>query len=213
MTKPIIAAVLLTFGIQTAWAADKTPTVTIAYNGKTVKVTNKQKKVKVTANGAQVVVDNQLTDQEVTFVLEGTTDNGSFEYNGAYKTTIRLNGLSLKANEGCALNLKCGKRTKIQLADATDNSLEDGTDTLHKACIYTKGHLEFSGEGSLSLKANAGNAIQAKEFIQERQQEKSTSAPLQAMLSAPTLRSRKTEATSPSPCRAPTRKLLRPTPS
>ena len=159
-----VLTLVLLFESQTIMAADKR-TVRIVYSDNSVKVVNKIKKVSIITNGAKVSVDNTLADKEVEFILEGKSDNGSFEYNGSYKTTIVLNGVNLKTTEGAVINLNSGKRMKIKMAKGTINSLEDGVDTLHKACIYTKGHLEISGNGTLKLNGHAKNVISAKEYI------------------------------------------------
>ena len=60
--------------------------VTITYAGNSVKVSQpKNKKIKVTHTGAKVVVDSQVTDKEVEYVLKGESADGSFELNGKYK--------------------------------------------------------------------------------------------------------------------------------
>jgi hypothetical protein len=141
--------------------------VTITYAGNSVKVSQpKNKKIKVTHTGAKVVVDSQVTDDEVEYVLKGESADGSFELNGKYKATVTLDGLTLTAQEGPAINLKCGKRMKLHLADGSANVLVDGVDTLHKACIYTKGHLEIGGGGKLNVTGHSKNCIAAKEYIE-----------------------------------------------
>ena len=162
---------LLTIGTTTVWAAGtekaKAVKVTITYADGTVKVDQpKNKKIKVTHMGAKVVVDSQETGQEVEYVLKGRSDNGSFELNGNYKATVTLDGVNLKAQEGAAINLKCGKRMQLHLEKGSTNVLVDGEDTLHKACVYTKGHLEIGGAGQLNVTANANNAIAAKEYVE-----------------------------------------------
>ena len=158
---------LMAFGSVAGWAADGVK-ITITYNEGTVKVDQPKnsKKINVTHTGAKVVVDCQVTDQEVEYVLKGNTNNGSFELNGNYKATVTLDGVAIKSKEGAAINLKCGKRMKLNVQKGSTNSLEDGPDTLHKACIYTKGHLEIGGGGQLSVTANSKNAIAAKEYVE-----------------------------------------------
>jgi hypothetical protein len=105
----------------------------------------------------------------VEYVLKGRSGNGSFELNGDYKATVTLDGVDLKAQEGAAINLKCGKRMKLHLEKGSTNILVDGEDTLHKACIYTKGHLEIGGGGQLTVTANSKNGIAAKEYVEIKQ--------------------------------------------
>ncbi len=162
----VIACMAMIESASVAFAADGGDVVRITYAGNKVAVENRLKGVKVVANGSDVVVDNALTDREVEFVLSGTASDGSFAYKGNYKSTIVLNGLNLKSSTGSAIDLKCGKRMKVKIADGTENALADASDTLHNACLHTKGHLEISGGGLLRIEANGKNAIKAKEYIQ-----------------------------------------------
>ena len=167
MMRGMLAATMVLAGMMALHAADKAK-VTIIYDGNNVTVKNKVKGVKVTTVGARVTVDNSLMGEEVDFVLSGKTDAGCFVYNGSYKTTITLDGLSMKSADGAALQLNCGKRMNVHVNKGTENQLEDGTDTLHKACIYTKGHLELGGGGVLRLVGHAKNVISAKEYIEAK---------------------------------------------
>ena len=167
MMRGMLAATMVLAGMMALHAADKAK-VTIIYDGNNVTVKNKVKGVKVTTVGARVTVDNSLMGEEVDFVLSGKTDAGCFVYNGSYKTTITLDGLSMKSADGAALQLNCGKRMNVHVNKGTENQLEDGTDTLHKACIYTKGHLELGGGGVLRLVGHAKNLISAKEYIEAK---------------------------------------------
>ena len=165
----LMGVIVLTAGIGMMSAAKKDQ-VTIVYAGNSVKVSQpKNKDIQIKHNGAKVVVESAVTDKEVEYVLKGSSANGSFELNGAYKATVTLDGLELTAQEGAAINLKCGKRMNLNIKNGSKNVLEDGADTLHKACIYTKGHLEIEGGGQLTVKANSKNAIAAKEYVQIKQ--------------------------------------------
>ncbi len=167
LTCVMLAALMGFVGITMVYAADKTK-VTIKYDGNKVTVKNKVKGVKVITDGAKVTVDNSVTSEELDFVLSGHTDAGCFVYNGSYKTTITLDGIQMKAADGATLQLNCGKRMNVHINKGTENLLEDGTDTLHKACIYTKGHLELGGGGVLRLIGHAKNVISAKEYIEAK---------------------------------------------
>lgn len=117
-------------------------------------------------NGANVTITNDNTDREMCFVLSGNSTEGSFTYNGTYKTCIRLAGVSLKSTTGAALDIKCGKRIALELLAGTDNYLEDCVDSLgQKAALYCKGHLEVSKGGTLTVKGNNTHAIKTKEYM------------------------------------------------
>lgn len=144
--------------------------LTVTYNGAedaTVTGLPKDGSITATINGADVVINNTITDREVTTTLQGQSSSGSFIYNGNYKTTVVLNGLTLKGSSEEAVNIKCGKRVTLKLNPGTTNTLEDATtDNGQKAAIYTKGHMEVSGAGSLILKGNTRHALAAKEYIE-----------------------------------------------
>ena len=117
-------------------------------------------------NGANVTITNDNTDREMCFVLSGNSTEGSFTYNGTYKTCIRLAGVSLKSTTGAALDIKCGKRIALELFEGTENYLEDCADSLgQKAALYCKGHLEVSKGGTLTVKGNYTHAIKTKEYM------------------------------------------------
>ena len=108
---------------------------------------------------------------EIIYILNGGSSNGSFLLEGSYKSTIMLNGLSLTNKSGAAIDIQNGKRIKMKLADGTFNSLADGADGSQKASLYCKGHLEFSGSGSLTVVGNTSHAISAKEYIEIKKSE------------------------------------------
>lgn len=152
---------------QPAEAIVVTDTVYIAFCGQTATV-SPQKVEGITAevDGATVTLTNENTDREMTFVLSGESNAGSFTYNGTHKACIQLAGVSLQSISGAALNIQCGKRIALELPDGTDNFLTDATDDFgQKAALYCKGHLEVSKGGTLSVKGNVKHAISAKEYI------------------------------------------------
>ena len=142
-------------------------TVYICYDGASATVSPQNVEgIATEVNGAAVCITNRNTNREMTFVLNGKSNKGSFTYNGDYKASIRLAGVSLQSATGAALNIKCGKRIALELADGTDNSLADAKDNLNqKAALYCKGHLEVSGGGTLSVKGNVSHAISTKEYM------------------------------------------------
>ena len=117
-------------------------------------------------DGANVVLTSTIEDREICCVLSGQSDAGSFVWNGNYKMCVRLNGLTLKGSTEEAVNIKCGKRIALELADGTVNTLEDAsTDGSQKGAFYTKGHLEISGGGTLNLVGNVKHGISSKEYM------------------------------------------------
>ncbi|MCD7720609.1 MAG: carbohydrate-binding domain-containing protein, partial [Prevotellaceae bacterium] len=146
--------------------AEEADTVFVTYNGSEAEVSALPSCVEAEIDGADVSLTNSDTSRELCFVLSGSSGCGSFVYNGSYKTTICLNGLTLTGSSAEAINIKDGKRIALVLADGTVNTLEDaGEDGGQKAALYTKGHLEISGGGSLSLKGNVKHALSSKEYL------------------------------------------------
>ena len=161
-----LVLLVLGCGLWTASMQAQNEKVKISFDGNKVKIENPVKGVTITTKGAHVVINNTVTDKEIDFNLKGSSEDGNITYTGSYKTTFKLKGLNLKTKEGSALDIKCGKRIKLKLDDESDNYLTDGTDTLHNGCIHTKGHLEISGTGKLTITANHGAGIKVKEYMQ-----------------------------------------------
>lgn len=141
--------------------------------------------VKWTASGATVEVADELADQftyevsagnvvltnanvsdEFLFVLSGSSDDGSFTYNGEYKASFQLNGLQLTSTTGAAVDIQCGKRIKLYLAEGTTNTFADAATGTHKAAFNCQGHLEVSGAGTLNIEGNCNHALRSKEYLQ-----------------------------------------------
>ena len=122
-------------------------------------------------NGAHVILTqssevSELTTGEITYSLSGDSDNGSFTFNGAYKSTIELRGITLTNPAGAAIDIQNGKRIELSAKNGTVNTLTDGYEGKQKAALYCKGHLELRGKGVLNVTGNTAHAISAKEYIE-----------------------------------------------
>ena len=146
------------------------PQVFITFNDATASVSDIPASIKdnitVEIDGAYVTITNTNVSHEVEFVLSGSSSNGSFTYNGIYKATMRLNGLTLLSNRGAALDIQCGKRIALILEEGTTNTLEDYSQGEQKACLYCRGHMEVEGSGKLYVAGYASHAIATKEYLQ-----------------------------------------------
>ena len=142
--------------------------LSVAYNGTSATVENPYflSGVTATVSGADVTIDNTNETTELTTELSGTTTDGSFTYNGTYKTTIVLNGVSITSTKGAAIDIECGKRIALELKKGTTNTLVDCADGKQKAALYCKGHLEIDKAGTLNITGNTKHALSAKEYIQ-----------------------------------------------
>lgn len=158
------------------WVDDKevvAGTVTVNYAGSTATVDiagDIASYVDATISGANVDIVqssdvSEATCGEITYVLGGNSSDGSLTLGGSYKSRLELNGLSLTATSGAALNIQNGKRIALSLREGTENTLIDGADGSQKGCIVCKGHLEIKGKGSLIVTGNTAHAIYAKEYV------------------------------------------------
>ena len=147
--------------------------LTVSYQGTAASVVNPYflDGVEVALSGADVVVNNSNTETEIETELSGTSSDGSLVYNGTYKTTLTLNGLTLTNTRGAAIDIECGKRVALKLKKGTTNTLVDGAGGTQKAALYCKGHLEIDKAGTLNVTGNTGHAISAKEYIQLKKAE------------------------------------------
>lgn len=119
-------------------------------------------------SGAHVIIDqidNVSSIGEVTYILSGTSGNGSFTQNGNYKSTIELQGLTLNNPDGAAIEIMNGKRIELSVKKGFTNILSDGKGGDQKAALYCKGHLEIKGQGTLNVTGNNSHAISAKDYI------------------------------------------------
>lgn len=154
------------------------PVVEIVYNGTEANVTiPSYMKDSVTCtrlNGLDSYVNLEYAgnSDEIIYNVTGSSSNGALIIKSDYKMQVNLNNVTLNSTCGEAMRFKCGKRIALVMADGsvntfTDSNGETAPDPLdkHKACIYTKGHIEISGNGTLNVTGNYNHAIGAKEHI------------------------------------------------
>ena len=121
----------------------------------------------VQTDGQHVSLNNTDTTSEITYVLSGAASNASFTLVAEYKSTIRLDGVSLTSDAGAAINILCGKRIALELVEGTTSVLSDASEDFgQKAALYCKGHLEVSGGGNLQLTGHVKHALSTKEYLQ-----------------------------------------------
>ena len=146
--------------------------VSIAYNGTSATVTvagNVAQYVEPTINGAHVSIAQSNTDavndDEITYQLSGTTTDGEFALSGSYKCTVSLAGVTLTNPSGAAINITNGKRIQLSAKKNTTNTLTDGANGSQKACLYSKGQIQFQGNGTLNVIGNTKHAIKSGDYI------------------------------------------------
>lgn len=142
-------------------------TVTIKYSGETATVVvdgTIAGELTCTVSGAHVSFTQAdgATD-EITYILSGSSTNGSFLTAGSLKASVELCGLTLTNPYGAPVNIQNGKRNKLTIKE--DNTLVDSKNGTQKGCLNCKGHLEIKGHGSLTLTGNTADALHASEYI------------------------------------------------
>lgn len=147
-------------------------TVNIVYNGASATVTaadNVAGYVTATVSGAHVTIDQSNTDAvdgaEITYVLSGSTTDGSLTLSGSYKCTVSLAGVTMTNPSGAAINITNSKRIQLSAKKETTNTLTDGSGS-QKACIYSKGQLQLQGNGTLNVAGNLKHAIKSASYIE-----------------------------------------------
>jgi len=107
------------------------------------------------------------TGSAVKYTLTGTL-SGTLTVNSTGNYQLYLNGVTISATAGPALDLESSAKAFIVLADGTANSLADSStrSMTMKAAIYCKGILIFSGStGTLSLTGNYKHGIFSNDYI------------------------------------------------
>lgn len=121
--------------------------------------------VKTTGGHVSIVQDDTI-EEEITYTLSGSSNNGSFYMNGNYKATVVLDGVTLNNPDSAAINIRNGKRIALVLTDGTTSTLSDGKNGSQKACLAVKGHTEIDGGGTLNITGNSSHAFWGKEYVQ-----------------------------------------------
>lgn len=117
--------------------------------------------------GAHVLISQaDSLAQEITYTLQGNSEDGEFYLAGTYKATIELAGLALTNPTGAPINIQNGKRIDVSIKKDTENTLIDGEGHSLKGCFICKGHTEFKGKGTLNVYGRSANAIWSKEYVQ-----------------------------------------------
>jgi hypothetical protein len=158
--------------VKSQESAVKANTVNIVYNGSTATVTmadNVSNYVTAEVSGAHVTITQTNTDaidgDEITYVLSGSTTDGSLTLDGSYKCTVSLAGLAMTNPSGAAINITNKKRIQLSVKEGTESTLTDGTGGSQKACIYSKGQLQLQGKGTLNVVGNTKHAIKSGDYI------------------------------------------------
>lgn len=141
-------------------------TVKITFSGTSATVENAVTGVTVAISGADVTVTSTVA--EVAYEVTGTTTDGMLKIYSDKKYKLTLNGVSIKNNDGPAVNIQSGKRAFVVITGT--NTLEDGTVYAtstedQKGTFFSEGQLIFSGTGALNITANNKHGIAADDYV------------------------------------------------
>ena len=137
--------------------------VYITYNGTNVDIVNPypSSEVIVTASEGKVSVTS-TSMQNITYCLSGTSNPGRFAIESTVTPTIMLNGVHLTNPTGKAMDLTCDNGVVLQIADGTDNSLSDGSESDKKAALMCNSDLLVQGNGTLNVTSFVKHPIKVK---------------------------------------------------
>ena len=149
-------------------------TVAVVYEESGVDITvagNIAKDLTIAYSGAHVsIVQSENVASEITYTLSGSSSDGGFYNEGAYKSTVELNNLNLTnvsaVYSGAAIHIQNSKRIKIKPLNGTTNTLIDAANGKQKGCLYVKGHVEFAQKGTLNITGNVKHGIKCGEYFQ-----------------------------------------------
>jgi len=121
--------------------------------------------------GAHVsIVQSADLASEITYTLSGSSADGGFYNEGAYKSTVELNNLTLTnlsaVFSGAAIHIQNSKRIKVKPLNGTTNTLVDAAGGKQKGCLYIQGHAEFAQKGTLNITGNVKHGIKCGEYFQ-----------------------------------------------
>lgn len=175
----IILATLL-MGVANSFGAVLDNYVEIVYSGTTATVTvasNISQYITVSSGTSSHVkiVQSEAVDAtnvgattlgEIYYKLSGTSTDGEFYMEGAYKATVILNGVTLTNPSGPAINIQNGKRTAVSISNGTTSTITDGENVDYNGCFHSKGHTKFKGKGTLNVYGKSRHGIYSKEYVE-----------------------------------------------
>ena len=180
MKKILLSFTVFMTSLISAFAIDKN-TVEIIYNGTTATVniaSNISSYVSVTSgNSSHVIIKQSETfegidatldneDGEIIYSLSGSSSDGEFYMEGAFKCTVELNNVTLTNPTGPAINIQNGKRIAVSAQKGTVNTLTDGENDTYNGCLHIKGHTKLKGKGTLNIIGNSKHALYSKEYLE-----------------------------------------------
>lgn len=163
---PLRAIDSITFALSDNGSTDTTSVndstgIVITWNGDQVTIQNPCQSlgVSITNEGGHVTVNSTADSADLSYILRGSSTNGSLTMTTAKKVVVCLDGVSLTNPVGPALNITSDKRAAIHLRGTS--SLCDGASNTLKAALQCRGRIDFQGSGTLQVTGLAKHAIQS----------------------------------------------------
>lgn len=114
--------------------------------------------IEITNNLGHVTINANADSTDLTYLLIGSSANGSLTVNSKKKLILGLENLSLTNPNGPAILISSDKRCIINIAGV--NSLADSPASTQKAPLQSSAKLEFYGNGLLSVSGLSKHGIQ-----------------------------------------------------
>lgn len=137
--------------------------VYITYNGTSVDIVNPYPATEVIISATEAKVSvTSLSSANITYCLSGTANPGRFEIESTMTPTILMNGVNLTNPTGKAMDLTCEAGIIMEIADGTQNSIQDGTTSDKKAALMCNSDLLVQGNGTLNVTSLVKHPIKVK---------------------------------------------------
>ena len=130
--------------------------------------------ITVDGTGCDVKADRLKIEEAGTYEISGTLSNGSIYVNVDNESDVHLilNGVKVHNETSAPLFCKKAATVTITLAKGTENVFSDGTEYVFEpeedepdSTVYAKHDLVITGEGTLKVTANYGDAIKGKDAL------------------------------------------------
>ncbi|MBQ9418218.1 MAG: carbohydrate-binding domain-containing protein [Bacteroidales bacterium] len=135
--------------------------VRITWDGTSTTVVNPYatRGITVTASGGHVVVASTIDSSKITYILSGTSSNGSLTLTTDSAIVMRLNSLTLTSPSSSAISISSSKKTTVELVGTS--TLSDGTSSTGKGTLQTTDKFTFQGSGTLNVSGLKKHGIQS----------------------------------------------------
>ncbi len=161
-----------------------TDEVTVTYSDAEASVSSTNELILCHVDGAYVTIDmlsNSVRGVKVS--VSGSSSDGQLKIYGDKKFLLSLEGVDLTCLRGPAINDQCKKRVFVHLEEGTSNYLTDAssysaepyyhdsssTDSEdRKGCLFSEGHLIFSGSGVLCVTGKNKHGIATDGYLYMR---------------------------------------------